>query len=46
MKIGKVVRIIHNVPAPIRVPSWPRPTPKPERFPLKLPDKKEKVPAR
>lgn len=35
MKIGKIIRIIRNVPRPIRIPNWPKPKPIPVQIPKK-----------
>jgi len=38
MRIGKIIRIIRNVPAPVRIVNWPKPKPIPVEMPT-LPEK-------
>jgi len=39
MNIGKIRRIIRNVPKPIIVPNWPKPQKIENPIPVKLPEK-------
>ena len=41
MRIGKIIRIIRNVPAPVRIVNWPKPKPIPVEIPAKQPEKVE-----
>jgi len=48
MRIGKVIRIIRNVPRPVIIKNWPKPNdkpilvpswPKPDNVPVEIPEK-------